>query len=308
MEVRGVECPHHRARARYRDVEGNGEPQCPGGGHEGAGDLRVVRPHEESTPEGTSPRGRIHPCHRVLESLARLRREREELVHAVEPDRLGIEHRAREGAQPELRPRDEAREAQPADGRREKIGIARRRALHARTVRTQQLEGAHVASERSRAMVVLAVDVVGDRAADRDAARARSHGQEPSGGHDGVEKPLDRGARFAPHDAVHPIEGDEAVEPRRVDEGAALVQAAVAVAASATAREERRLAGQRFVEPKHRVQPPGPLPRETAPGKALLARCAHVAATTTASVANPSARLAGSRSAKTSGSSSSCSR
>lgn len=44
----------------------------------------------------------------------------------------------------------------------------------------EQFQGEHVAGERSRAVVVLAVDIGADRAAHRDVAGARGHGDEPA--------------------------------------------------------------------------------------------------------------------------------
>jgi hypothetical protein len=67
-------------------------------------------------------------------------------------------------------------------------------------------------------MVVLAVDVIGDGAADGDKFCARGDGQKPAPG-DGEVQYLGQGdATFAAQQAVGRIEGDEAVQPSRRQE------------------------------------------------------------------------------------------
>jgi hypothetical protein len=83
--------------------------------------------------------------------------------------------------------------------------------------------------ERSGAVMVLAVNVVGDGAAHRDPFGAGDDRQEPPPGNDDVEDLRQRHARLT---AQQPgvLQGDEPVEPGRDEESPAVVEAAVAVA------------------------------------------------------------------------------
>ena len=65
-------------------------------------------------------------------------------------------------------------------------GVARRRAMMDAAVGAQQLEGLDMAAERAAAMMVLAVHVIGDGAAERHELRAR---------HDLREEAVRRGMR-----------------------------------------------------------------------------------------------------------------
>jgi len=107
-----------------------------------------------------------------------------------------------------------------------------------------------VFAEGAGAVVVLAMHVVGDRAADRDVARAGNDRKEPAARHGEVEDFGKQHAGLAAQDAGDGIETDETVQAARMQQRAAVVQAAVAVAA-AVAVGEQRSAGfrQRCIAP-----------------------------------------------------------
>jgi hypothetical protein len=91
--------------------------------------------------------------------------------------------------------------------------------------------------------MVLAMHVIGDGAAHGDEARSRRDRQEPAARHDQLEQLIERDAGFTAQHAAGLIEGDETVESARPEQGAVLVQAAIAVAAALAEREHRRAAG-----------------------------------------------------------------
>ena len=109
--------------------------------------------------------------------LAAVAVERDRLVEARGDVAVGDEvgglrrgHRDR-GAQ------DDSGEPVAADRRPEQLGVVAVRGQVADlAVGGQQLHRPHVVAEAARAVVVLAVDVAGDRAADGDLAGARQHG------------------------------------------------------------------------------------------------------------------------------------
>src|SRR5688572_12059806 len=91
------------------------------------------------------------------------------------------------------------------------------------------------------AMMVLAMHVVGYQAAQRGMARARRGRREPSLGHDVAQEIAESEARLRLHDAPCRIEGDQAIEPRHVDQTLAAVQATIAIGAAKADREQRAI-------------------------------------------------------------------
>src|SRR5688572_18999653 len=86
-------------------------------------------------------------------------------------------------------------------------------------------------------MMIIAVHVIGDRSADRDLQRPRRHRQEPPPRH---RQPDDVGQQhtgFAADHAGVRVEGDEAIEPARVEQDTPVVEAHVAVAATVAMRD-----------------------------------------------------------------------
>ncbi len=79
--------------------------------------------------------------------------------------------------------------------------------------------------------MVLAVNVVGDRAAQRHEARARRRRQEASGGNQHGEALGKRDAGLGADDACFAVEGDQPVDAGHVDQPAAGIEVAVAIRA-----------------------------------------------------------------------------
>jgi hypothetical protein len=120
--------------------------------------------------------------------------------------------------------------------------------------------------------MVFAVDIVGDRAAERHETRARRRRQEPAGANQDAKALRQRHAGFRPHDACLLVECDQPIEAGHVDDAAAGVEIAVAVGAAQADGKARRLARQfsgdlsefiREARPRHCVR----FAHDAAPGR-----------------------------------------
>jgi hypothetical protein len=176
------------------------------------------------------------PRQKVLPVPAR--RQVEKLGEPVEGDGLSRHPRPGDAFEREFRPGDEAGQAEPGDRCGEQAGILAAAAMLPRAVGAQQFEAEQMFAERAGAMMILAVHVVGDRAADRDVLRARADREEPAARHREREDVGEQHAGLAVQDAGTWIERDEAVEAARVQQRAAVVQAHVAVAAAVAVGED----------------------------------------------------------------------
>lgn len=96
-------------------------------------------------------------------------------------------------------------------------------------VRRQQLDGAYVAGERPRQMVVLAVDVRADGPADRDVPGPGADGDEPAERQQDLHQPVQAHPGVADHQAVDGVDLVDPVQARHVEDGAAGVLRGVAV-------------------------------------------------------------------------------
>ncbi len=91
-----------------------------------------------------------------------------------------------------------------------------------------------VRAEGSRTVVILSMEVVGDRATDGDEASAGRDCKEPSLREKHIDDVREADAAFAAEHARGFIEGQEAVESPAIDEFASGVETGVAVTASET--------------------------------------------------------------------------
>ena len=113
-----------------------------------------------------------------------------------------------------LRPRDQAREPHAANGGRKPLRILDRAAHEAGSVGTHQLEAQHMPAEGPRHVVVLAVNVVGDRAAHRYIFRPRRHRQKEPARNRKIQNLLQRRARLAAQHARRGVEMQQPVHAR----------------------------------------------------------------------------------------------
>jgi hypothetical protein len=197
---------------------------------------------------------RVDPGDRTLESLLRIRVEREELLERTEADRLHLDERRGDRPQRHLRPRYEPGQAEAANCRLEPVGVLRRTAHDPRSVRAQELQPPDVAAEAARPVVVLAVDVVGDRAADGHVLGTGRDRKEPAARNDERENLVQTHAGLAGEQAGGGIERVEAVQTAGGEEDAPLVQTGIAIAAAESVGQRRSALGdgKRLVAPEDR--------------------------------------------------------
>src|SRR6185369_14286900 len=101
------------------------------------------------------------------------------------------------------------------------------------------LEAREVMAERAVAVVILAMDVVGDGASERHELRSGRDRQEEAAREREFDDLRKQHAGFAGEHAAFRVERDEAVEVARAYQRVAVVQAAIAVAASRAVGEDR---------------------------------------------------------------------
>ena len=92
-------------------------------------------------------------------------------------------------------------------------------------------------------MMILAVNVVGDGAAERDEARSRRRRRKPAFWDDETQNFRKARARFRAQDARRGVEGDEAVETAHIDERAGAVKTGIAIGTPQPDRQEALVAG-----------------------------------------------------------------
>ena len=161
----------------------------------------------------------------------------EELVDAVELDSLVVDLARDDRTQLQLRPGDDAGQAHPADRRGVPLGVLGRRTESAAAVRAHQLEAGNVVAKGARSLMVLAVDVVGNGATERNVLRPRSDRQKEAARHREVENLCQRDAGLGGQDAGLGVEVEQAVHARRLQQVAVFQQANVAVAAAQSHRQ-----------------------------------------------------------------------
>ncbi len=93
---------------------------------------------------------------------------------------------------------------------------------------------AHVSSEGSGTVMVLAVYIIGDGSADGDESRARSDRKKPAFGQKYVNDVRESDAAFAAQHARRFIETENAIQAPAVDKCSAGIETGVAVAATKT--------------------------------------------------------------------------
>ena len=271
----------------------------------GPGVVGVVAPVEDAAPEPRPRRQAVDPRHRVLELLVRLAGDREELRQVPDDEGLGVDGRGDDGAKAERSPQDEAGEPQPAHRGLEEVAVLPERAGEPLPVGAKQLERLHVRTERPVPVVVLAVDVVRDGAADRDLLRAGHHRQEEPARDDEPEDLAQRDPRLAGEEPPLRIEREEAVEPAGGEKHAAVVEAGVAVAPPQAVGEDRLAHGDACIRRPVERDDLGAGAGEATPGlERNLRHRRHVPSRITAAPRTATAQLVGSRMANTTGSSS----
>ena len=217
-----------------------------------AAELRgqLVEPGQRAPPERRAaqlrPRGdRVEPRRRVVVGLVRAVGEAFDGLVEVrgafgvgdEVGGLGLRH-------PDRRPEDHAGEADAADRGPEQLG------LHAVRLEAADLAGAReqvhrhdVLAEAARRVVVLAVDVVGDRPADGHLAGARQHRHPQPEGQRDAHEAVEGDAGVEVDQPGLGVDGVDAVAGGHVEDEAARVLRGVAVGAPEAAGDDPSLPG-----------------------------------------------------------------
>ena len=131
---------------------------------------------------------------------------------------------------------DHAGQAHAADGGPEQLGLgAVRRQRADLAVGRRQVHRPDVVAEAALGVVVLAVDVGADRAADRDLAGARQHRHPPAERQGGAHQGVQADPAVDDRDARVGVDRGRAGEPGHVQHGAAGVLRRVAVGAAEAA-------------------------------------------------------------------------
>ena len=126
-----------------------------------------------------------------------------------------------------------------------------------------------MAAEGAGSVMVLAMDIVGERAADGDEAGAGRDRRKPAGRHGELQQAVEQQAGPAGQQAGFAIEEQDFVHSARVDQRAALVQAGIAVGAAIAVGERRPPMTAGGIEPIPRIDDLAVAGREPAPGTVI---------------------------------------
>jgi len=273
----------------------------------------MPRPAEDPSPEAAATSEAVDPGDRVGPA-GRLPGQAVEAFEIVEANVLDFEKEPVDPLELERHLEDQPGEPEPADRRSEELGVPLRGTFEATAVAAQEREGSNVPAEAAGNAVVLAVDVVGDRPAQRHEPRPRAHRKTPHTtarcrpANERVEKIRETDAGFGAQDPSRGVEREETVEPAGLDQETSGVEAGIAVGSAPAEGQDGELAtagqGHFSCFGARRAGDPVAGTVYPAPGKMGLAlgKAAHHAAIRHASTAAPIASEARSVSAKSTGS------
>ena len=174
---------------------------------------RVVAAGQHAPPETGTLGEQVHPCHRVPEVAVPVVHQRHEGVEVGRPRRVDRAAAGLDAQQSDRRLEDDAGQTHPAHGRPEQVRPYVRRELGCRPVGEQQRQPPHVVAERAVDVMVLAVDVAGDRPADGHVSGSGGNRHEVPTRHEDGEQVVeadpggDRGRRddVVDDDVLHPV-------------------------------------------------------------------------------------------------------
>jgi len=150
-------------------------------------------------------------------------RELEEFAQVGKPMAVAANPRPGHASQLHFHFANESRESESADRCRKPLTVHVRSAAQDSTIGALQLKLENVIAETAGAMMILAVHVVRNGAADGDESRTGRHRREPSAGQELVDDFLQQYAGFALEDAARRIESNESIEAARTEQRAFIV-------------------------------------------------------------------------------------
>src|SRR4051812_7192065 len=165
----------------------------------------MIATYEQPAPQVIATGQAVQPRDGVFVTLIRLGGNFKELVNVRKANLFHLDKWAGDALQLDLGPGDQARQTQAADCGAVKVGVFGWRACQPFAVRSDQLKAGHVRAKRPGDVMVLAVDVVGNRAADRDKFSTRHDWQEPAFQDNQIENLGQRYARFTAQNALRGV-------------------------------------------------------------------------------------------------------
>src|ERR1039458_843912 len=139
--------------------------------------MYVIAPHEHTATE-SSPRCAIQPRDRVLIVGIRLPHQGKEFLQAAKATTIAGNPFARYAPHLQPRPGNQPCQSKSAYGGGEPVGILTRRTVQYLAARAFELEGQHMMAKAPRAMVVLAMHVIGDGSSHGHQRRSEEHTSE----------------------------------------------------------------------------------------------------------------------------------
>ena len=139
--------------------------------------------------------------------------------------------------QPQRDLANNSRQPHAADGRPKESGILTGGAARAGSVGEDHLDRLHVRAERAAAMMILAMHVRGDAAAERYVLGARRDRREPAARNGDVENVLQSHAGLGAQHAARRIELEYPVEPLAQDHASVRIERGIAIAAALPAND-----------------------------------------------------------------------
>ena len=189
----------------------------------------MVAAHEQSA---SAPRQTVDPRYGVLPIVFRRVGQLEELVKAPVGNGLRLQPGARNPAQLDTGAQNHPGQSDAAHGRGEPVEVVFRPAGDDLTITALKHQLLHMITERTRHMVILSVNVVGDGAAHRDQLAARCDGQHPATRHRQALYVPQQHTRFALEGPTLVVKPDEPVEATRHPEHTVRIEARIPVAAT----------------------------------------------------------------------------
>ena len=203
----------------------------------------MVAAHQDAAPERPAAGEAVDPGDGVAAEALLLLEAREDLFEVL-PAPLDDAHPRRlERQERQARGEDDAGQPHAADRGVEGLGVLRGGAAERLARGEEERQLVDVAADRPVDVVVLAVDVGRERAADGDEAGARDDREEEAARKQEREEPRERRAPLAGEGPPLRVEREDPLEPLGQDDGAGAVQRRVAVAPPEPAQGERRLRG-----------------------------------------------------------------
>ena len=213
----------------------------------------MIAEREDRAAERGAAREAVDPRHRVPVVGVVLEHARHHGVEVAAPLGVRAHERRLDRKEPQGEVGDHAGEAERAGGAPEQLGIGSGRDFD-HLLRRVQRERLDVVGEAAVDVVVLAVHVGGERAADGHEPRARRDGHEEAERERGADERVDAHARVDPRNAGVGVDVELVVEGAAVEHGAARVLRRVAVAAPEAPVRSARAARCARAARRHRAR------------------------------------------------------